>query len=142
MQDSVSALAVHFQASTECATPCFPCSKVCTSPLWTVAHLPPPQLQPPASPLEVATTSSALHTAVAQLKHTLANSSSSSVEQQQQQLQELQEQLGAFDAAAAAVRAPFVWVDGPLVVAMRRGDMLLVDEINLAEDAVLERLNR
>jgi midasin len=25
---------------------------------------------------------------------------------------------------------------------MRRGDMILIDEINLAEDAVLERLNR
>lgn len=26
--------------------------------------------------------------------------------------------------------------------AMREGDMILIDEINLAEDAVLERLNR
>ena len=26
--------------------------------------------------------------------------------------------------------------------AMKRGDMILVDELNLAEDAVLERLNR
>lgn len=25
---------------------------------------------------------------------------------------------------------------------MKRGDMILVDELNLAEDAVLERLNR
>jgi midasin len=33
-------------------------------------------------------------------------------------------------------------VDGPLVTAMRRGDIILIDEINLAEDAVLERLNR
>lgn len=29
-----------------------------------------------------------------------------------------------------------------LLQAMRRGDMILVDELNLAEDAVLERLNR
>ncbi|KAG1662050.1 hypothetical protein FOA52_005297, partial [Chlamydomonas sp. UWO 241] len=43
--------------------------------------------------------------------------------------------------AGAAARAPFQWVDGPLVTAMRQGDMILVDEINLAEDAVLERLN-
>ena len=53
--------------------------------------------------------------------------------------------LGAVDAmqeAAAAARAPFVWVDGPLVTAMRQGDMILIDELNLAEDAVLERLNR
>lgn len=35
----------------------------------------------------------------------------------------------------------FVWHDGPLVQAMRSGDMFLVDEISLAEDSVLERLN-
>ncbi|CAN8018551.1 unnamed protein product [Ixodes persulcatus] len=35
----------------------------------------------------------------------------------------------------------FEWADGPLVEAMARGDAFLVDEINLAEDAVLERLN-
>ena len=45
-------------------------------------------------------------------------------------------------AAAAAARAPFEWVDGPLVTAMRRGDIILIDELNLAEDAVLERMNR
>ena len=44
--------------------------------------------------------------------------------------------------AAAAVRAPFAWEDGPLVAAMRRGDMMLIDELNLADDAVIERLNR
>ena len=38
--------------------------------------------------------------------------------------------------------APFEWVDGPLVAAMRNGEILLIDELNLAEDAVLERLNR
>lgn len=42
---------------------------------------------------------------------------------------------------AAVKRAPFIWVDGPLVEAMRNGDILLIDELNLAEDAVLERLN-
>uniref|UniRef100_A0A0G4HWH0 Midasin n=1 Tax=Chromera velia CCMP2878 TaxID=1169474 RepID=A0A0G4HWH0_9ALVE len=35
----------------------------------------------------------------------------------------------------------FEWVDGPLVQAMRSGSHLLVDEISLAEDSVLERLN-
>ena len=44
--------------------------------------------------------------------------------------------------AAATVRAPFAWEDGPLVTAMRRGDMILIDELNLADDAVVERLNR
>ncbi|MCO5604407.1 hypothetical protein L7F22_058572 [Adiantum nelumboides] len=35
----------------------------------------------------------------------------------------------------------FVWQDGPLVEAMRKGDFFLVDEISLADDSVLERLN-
>jgi len=43
--------------------------------------------------------------------------------------------------AAAAAAAPFEWADGPLVTAMRTGAVLLVDEVNLADDAVLERLN-
>ena len=36
---------------------------------------------------------------------------------------------------------PFEWVDGPLVNAMDKGSILLIDEISLAEDGVLERLN-
>ncbi|KAI8548547.1 hypothetical protein RHMOL_Rhmol07G0280600 [Rhododendron molle] len=35
----------------------------------------------------------------------------------------------------------FMWQDGPLVQAMKHGDLLLVDEISLADDSVLERLN-
>ncbi|KAL5111458.1 Midasin [Taenia crassiceps] len=35
----------------------------------------------------------------------------------------------------------FEWVDGPLVVAMLQGESFLLDEISLADDAVLERLN-
>ena len=35
----------------------------------------------------------------------------------------------------------FEWCDGPLVLAMKTGAMLLVDEISLADDSVLERLN-
>ena len=35
----------------------------------------------------------------------------------------------------------FEWCDGPLVLAMREGAMFLVDEISLADDSVLERLN-
>lgn len=35
----------------------------------------------------------------------------------------------------------FEWVDGPLVLAMRNGHMFLADEISLADDSVLERLN-
>ena len=36
----------------------------------------------------------------------------------------------------------FEWKDGPLVLAMREGSMFLIDEISLADDSVLERLNR
>ena len=35
----------------------------------------------------------------------------------------------------------FRWHDGPLVHAMKQGSFLLLDEINMADDAVLERLN-
>ena len=35
----------------------------------------------------------------------------------------------------------FEWHDGPLIEAMKAGDVLLVDEISLADDSVLERLN-
>lgn len=51
------------------------------------------------------------------------------------------------DAQASALRevqaaqALFEWCDGPLVEAMRRGEHLLLDEISLADDSVLERLN-
>ncbi|KAH6793247.1 hypothetical protein C2S52_003724 [Perilla frutescens var. hirtella] len=38
-------------------------------------------------------------------------------------------------------RAIFMWQDGPLVQAMKSGDLFLVDEISLADDSVLERLN-
>ena len=35
----------------------------------------------------------------------------------------------------------FEWCDGPLIKAMKNGAIFLVDEISLAEDSVLERLN-
>ena len=35
----------------------------------------------------------------------------------------------------------FQWVDGPLVQAMRSGGVFLADEISLADDSVLERMN-
>ena len=38
-------------------------------------------------------------------------------------------------------QAIFMWQDGPLVQAMNDGDLFLVDEISLADDSVLERLN-
>ncbi|KAG6819694.1 hypothetical protein H0H93_009563, partial [Arthromyces matolae] len=39
------------------------------------------------------------------------------------------------------LQAIFEWHDGPLVEAMRHGDVFLLDEISLADDSVLERLN-
>uniref|UniRef100_A0A452IL58 Midasin n=1 Tax=Gopherus agassizii TaxID=38772 RepID=A0A452IL58_9SAUR len=36
----------------------------------------------------------------------------------------------------------FEWHDGPLVLAMKEGAFFLLDEISLADDSVLERLNR
>ncbi|XP_071480621.1 midasin-like [Diadema antillarum] len=35
----------------------------------------------------------------------------------------------------------FEWCDGPLIEAMRAGSVFLIDEISLADDSVLERLN-
>lgn len=35
----------------------------------------------------------------------------------------------------------FIWQDGPLVEAMKEGHLFLLDEISLADDSVLERLN-
>lgn len=46
------------------------------------------------------------------------------------------------DALHKKYKALFAWYDGPLVQAMKRGDLFLIDEISLAEDSVLERLNR
>ncbi|KAH9936525.1 uncharacterized protein B0H18DRAFT_1206806 [Fomitopsis serialis] len=37
--------------------------------------------------------------------------------------------------------AMFEWRDGPLVQAMRHGEVFLLDEISLADDSVLERIN-
>jgi len=38
-------------------------------------------------------------------------------------------------------RALFQWHDGPLVTALKEGHLFLIDEVSLAEDSVLERLN-
>lgn len=48
---------------------------------------------------------------------------------------------GELEVAASRVQAPFQWADGPLVQCMRGGHLILVDEMNLAEDAVIERMN-
>jgi midasin len=43
--------------------------------------------------------------------------------------------------AVQAAGALFEWYDGPLVLAMNHGEHMLLDEISLADDSVLERLN-
>jgi AAA domain (dynein-related subfamily) len=53
--------------------------------------------------------------------------------------------LGGYRPTRSAERASggplFAWSDGPLLSTMRSGELLLVDELSLAEDGVLERLN-
>ena len=44
-------------------------------------------------------------------------------------------------AAQVKAKALFEWSDGPLVQAMKHGQLFLLDEISLADDSVLERLN-
>lgn len=44
-------------------------------------------------------------------------------------------------ALLVAYETLFEWQDGPLVEAMQTGGVFLIDEISLAEDSVLERLN-
>ncbi|OAG39541.1 hypothetical protein AYO21_06185 [Fonsecaea monophora] len=44
-------------------------------------------------------------------------------------------------ASIGAYEALFTWNDGSLVRAMKKGEYFLLDEISLAEDSVLERLN-
>jgi midasin len=39
------------------------------------------------------------------------------------------------------LKSLFEWSDGPLIAAMRSGEVFLLDEISLADDSVLERLN-
>jgi midasin len=49
--------------------------------------------------------------------------------------------LAAIQTKLLRLQSIFQWYDGPLVEAMRNGDVFLLDEISLADDSVLERLN-
>lgn len=50
--------------------------------------------------------------------------------------------LGGYrPARSTETSALFEWHDGPLVESMRQGGLFLMDEISLADDSVLERLN-
>lgn len=56
-------------------------------------------------------------------------------------LKALAEELVNMRELAKRTKGLFEWVDGPLVSAMRNGELILLDELSLADDAVLERLN-
>ena len=51
------------------------------------------------------------------------------------------ERQPAIEKAIARAKSIFEWCDGSLVSAMKNGDVFLLDEISLADDSVLERLN-
>ncbi|CAM9377533.1 unnamed protein product, partial [Scytosiphon promiscuus] len=56
-------------------------------------------------------------------------------------MDELETEFVFLKGLAVRSKGLFEWVDGPLVTAMRNGELILLDELSLAEDAVLERLN-
>lgn len=56
-------------------------------------------------------------------------------------LSHLEVEFVSLEALAVRTKGLFEWVDGPLVTAMRNGEIILLDELSLADDAVLERLN-
>ncbi|KAL4801476.1 hypothetical protein BDV18DRAFT_74682 [Aspergillus unguis] len=51
------------------------------------------------------------------------------------------ELLRRVDKSLARLNALFEWTDGSLITAMKSGQFFLLDEISLADDSVLERLN-
>ena len=51
------------------------------------------------------------------------------------------EDVALIDEKIKNSSALFEWMDGPLIQAMKLGDFFLLDEISLADDSVLERLN-
>ncbi|QQP48799.1 Midasin, partial [Caligus rogercresseyi] len=49
--------------------------------------------------------------------------------------------LGSLRPGREEGESLFQWADGPLIQTMKSGDLLLVDEISLADDSVIERMN-
>lgn len=49
--------------------------------------------------------------------------------------------IGEVNERRSVVSSLFSWYDGPLVLSMKSGNFFLLDEISLADDSVLERLN-
>ncbi len=58
-----------------------------------------------------------------------------------EEIESLKSLVQEIEILARRYNSLFEWSDGPLVNAMKSGQMLLLDEMSLAEDAVLERLN-
>ncbi|KAI8894601.1 P-loop containing nucleoside triphosphate hydrolase protein [Globomyces pollinis-pini] len=54
---------------------------------------------------------------------------------------EFQKEFEELFKTLVKAKSLFEWCDGPLIQAMKKGDMFLLDEISLADDSVLERLN-
>ncbi|KAG7445730.1 P-loop containing nucleoside triphosphate hydrolase protein [Guyanagaster necrorhizus] len=54
---------------------------------------------------------------------------------------ELRPRVDAIRQKLGRLNALFEWHDGPLIVSMIKGNIFLLDEISLADDSVLERLN-
>ena len=63
------------------------------------------------------------------------------VDDEKGNLVDFEAKLDEIEALLRRYNAIFEWMDGPLVTAMKDGDMILLDEISLADDAVLERMN-
>ena len=55
--------------------------------------------------------------------------------------QQLRSRLEDIHRRLLRLHSIFEWHDGPLIEAMHRGEVFLLDEISLADDSVLERLN-
>ncbi|KAI8917537.1 hypothetical protein DFJ77DRAFT_488317 [Powellomyces hirtus] len=62
-------------------------------------------------------------------------------EQSMEQAPEVQELLTLAKTLVGKSQTLFTWRDGPLTLALREGSHFLLDEISLADDSVLERLN-
>ena len=71
---------------------------------------------------------------MAWISPTLQTYTSHANEEEKNLVNELREVYGKYQTI-------FNWQDGPLLSTMQRGDIFLLDEISLAEDAVLERMN-
>jgi midasin len=64
------------------------------------------------------------------------------IENQIEQIKKINEELyQKLSNLLIKTKSLFEWYDGPLVQAMKQGSMFLLDEISLADDSVLERLN-